>query len=168
MQNNLGSALLLVGEWKEAEEVFRRAVALQPREASYHINLGFALYRQGEGEAARREYRRSLELAPGWPRAYLRDAWVMAAHPDAQQRNGALAVQTVEKVLLVEGEENPAVLDALAAAHAEAGQWSKAVETARRGLARARAADRKELANELAGRLALYEQSKPFRNAGLR
>ena len=51
---------------------------------------------------------------------------------------------------------------ALAAAYAETGQWTEAVETARKAHALA-VAKKLPDAPALAGRLRLYEQKKPFR-----
>ena len=61
------------------------------------------------------------------------------------------------------GGKEPAILDALAAAYAEAGRFTDAVQTARRALDLAVQSNEPQLAGALRGRLALYEAGKPFR-----
>jgi tetratricopeptide (TPR) repeat protein len=165
VQNELGSALLRLGEWGEAAACFGRAVALEPGAAAYHRNLAYALYQQGRVEEAREEYRAAGGLDPRWPRAALRQAWALATHPDSGHRDGNQALLTAEQVLQAEGDQDPEVLDTLAAARAERGQFAEAADAARRALARARAAGQQGLARDIEGRLALYRERQPFRTA---
>ncbi len=72
-----------------------------------------------------------LELNPNDARAYNNIAWIRATHPDPRFRNAveavALATRAVE---LARDDVNS--LDTLAAAYAEAGRFSEAVQTAAR------------------------------------
>jgi tetratricopeptide (TPR) repeat protein len=159
----LGSAFLMLGAWGEAAACFRRAVALRPREAASHRNLAFALGKQGRADEARAEYRVSLSLDLDWPRDSLRQAWELATHPDPLRRNGPLAVQTAAQVLEAAGDGDAAALDTLAAAYAELGRFGEAAVSARRARQRAREARQDDLANDIEGRLILYEKGQPFR-----
>ncbi|MCL5744459.1 MAG: hypothetical protein M1541_11130, partial [Acidobacteria bacterium] len=59
----------------------------------------------------------------------------------------------------------PEVLATLAAAYAEAGRFSEAVETSRRAMALATQQRREPLSEELKARLALYQKGAPFRES---
>jgi tetratricopeptide (TPR) repeat protein len=163
LHNNLGLALLLSEQWGQAAECFRRASDLQPRSSVYHRNLAFALYKQGQIGPAKKEYQMSLQLDPHWPRDCIDMAWNFAASPQPRQRNGRLAIYMAEQTMQAQGKNESEVLDALAAAYAETGQFSQAEETARRSLALARKLGKKDLAKEIEVRLALYQQRRPFR-----
>jgi len=49
-------------QWKQAAEMFRKAVALKPGDDNLHTKLGHALYSQGLQDEANREYQRAREL----------------------------------------------------------------------------------------------------------
>jgi Flp pilus assembly protein TadD len=48
----------------EAIEMFRKAIALDPRRASFHTDLGLALESQGKWAIAAGSYRRAADLNP--------------------------------------------------------------------------------------------------------
>jgi hypothetical protein len=56
------------------------------------------------------------------------------------------------------------MLDTLAAAYAEKGQFADAAPTARRALARAAQENQPALADEIRIRIALYQADRPFRD----
>jgi len=90
-------------------------------------------------------------------------AWWLATCPEAKYRNGAEAVKYARGLIQRTGGSNPQVLDALAAAQAEAGDFAAAARTAARALAAARADDgMKKLAEAVEKRLELYRGSKPY------
>jgi Flp pilus assembly protein TadD len=165
VDNNLGLAYLRRGELKEATSSFKRTVVRQPRDAAYRRNLAFALHRQGEHGRARAEYQTSLQLEPKWPESLIERAWLLATHPESGRRDGLLAVICAEQVVQAQGDQDAGVLDTLAAAYAEAKQFDKAVEAARRALKRAQSAEDQTLAHSIQERLSVYRQRKPFRAA---
>ena len=69
---------------------------------------------------------RALSGANGWN--INNYAWLLATSPDAAIRDGERAVSLMEE-LLSEGRREPAWVDTLAAAYAEAGMFNEAVET---------------------------------------
>jgi hypothetical protein len=90
-------------------------------------------------------------------------AWLLATNPNASVRNGPEAVELAQRaVKLSEGRE-PAILDTLAAAYAEAGQFDKAVETAIEAHRLAEAAGQRHQARAIEMRLELYRSHKPYR-----
>jgi spermidine synthase len=62
---------------------------------------------------------------------------------------------------------DPAILDTVAAAYAEAGRFGEAVETARKAAALAAEANQPALAATLQTRVALYEAKTPLRGTRL-
>ena len=79
-------------------------------------------------------------------------------------RNGAEAVNLAERAAQISGgEQDPAILDALAAAYAEAGRFADAVQTAKRALSLATKQSQQDLAQALSSALTLYEAKTPLR-----
>jgi Flp pilus assembly protein TadD len=85
---------------------------------------------------------------------------VLATNPEASVRNGSEAVELAARAVKLSGAKDPAILDTLAAAYAEAGRFPEAVETARQALTLAT----EPLAAELKARIALYEDKRAFRD----
>ncbi len=81
------------------------------------------------------DYRRALavydELARTYPQlveAHSRSAWLRATCPDAQYRDGKLAVESAQRACELTDWHRPAELEVLAAACAEAGDFGSAVK----------------------------------------
>ena len=163
--SDLGLVFQLQGEWEASVECFRRAIALEPGNASLHRSLAFSLHSGGHADLARMEYQESLRLDPDWPRLAAHEAWSLATSPDSTRRNGSLAVQRAAQALQASGKRTPELLDTLAAAYAEAGQFAQAVTLAREARSRAAAAGRMDLVEQIEHRLRLYEQGQPFHAA---
>ncbi len=90
--------------------------------------------------------------------------WLLATSADGDLRDGAAAVAFAERAVAAAGDAPDADrLDTLAAAYAEVGRFADAIATARRAEAAAEAAATTDLAREIAARLALYAQNRPFR-----
>ncbi len=87
-------------------------------------------------------------------------AWMMATSEDAQLRNGAKAVQFAETAAALTHNQEAGILDTLAAAYAEAGQFEKAVATGRRAAALTRHGSLKA---EIEARVRSYETNAPCR-----
>ena len=68
--NNLGNALAMQGELKEAVRHYRRALEIDPAYAKAHNNLGIALALRAELGEAVRHYRRALEIDPAYAKAH--------------------------------------------------------------------------------------------------
>jgi Flp pilus assembly protein TadD len=92
-------------------------------------------------------------------------AWVLSTDPDPSIRNGEVAVGLAEEAARLTGGQEPAVLDALAAAYAESGRFTEAVATAERALALSRGQGSPELAAGLDARVSLYRTRSPYRES---
>ena len=94
-----------------------------------------------------------------------RIARVLATSRVDAVRNGAEAVRLAERAANLSGARNAEVLDTLAAAYAEAGRFTDAVETSSRALSIATEEKKAPLAVGLKARIALYEARTPCREA---
>jgi len=152
-----GDAQGAIGEW-------RRALELDPKYAEAQQSLGDALDAQGRTAEALTHWREGIRLQPNDAPALRRAAWVMATSPDAAIRNGGEAVAFAVRAVELCGGKDARMLDTLAAAYAEKGQFADAALTARRALALAAQENRPALADEIRSRIALYEADRPFRD----
>jgi serine/threonine protein kinase/Flp pilus assembly protein TadD len=59
---NIGTAYFFAGRYDRAEELYLRAVRLNPSEAIYHRNLADVYARQGRSDDARERYAQALDL----------------------------------------------------------------------------------------------------------
>ena len=89
-------------------------------------------------------------------------AWRLATAPEGLG-DGPLAVSLAKYVNDLKGGESSSELDTLAAAYASVGRFDDAVQTAERALAIARQTAQDDLAGEIAQRLDLFRQGKPYR-----
>jgi tetratricopeptide (TPR) repeat protein len=69
-QNNLGSALTLLGRFNEAAPHYERALALKPNLAGIHNNLAVVRMRQGRSQDAIAMYERALAIDPNQAEAH--------------------------------------------------------------------------------------------------
>ena len=166
--NSLGSVLGSQGRLGEAVREFREALRAKPDDAEAHNNLGLALRSMGERDEAIRHLRAALSLRPDWPVPMNEIAWILATHPDTRIRNAAEAVRLAERAVDLTGRRQPVMLDTLAAAYAAAGDFDRAVTVAQEAMALAASGGPAGLSAEIAARLELYRQKKPFREAGRR
>lgn len=169
-EHNAGLALAQKGELQEAARRFEQALRLKPSYAearhnyvAAHVNLGMLFAAQGKVEDAIARYDAALKVEPDFLPACNNLAWLLATHPSATIRNGARAVQLAENAARLAGPDDPKILDTLAAAYAEAGDYAKATATANRAAKLARSAADHELAARLEERSHLYRRQQPYR-----
>jgi hypothetical protein len=106
-----------------------------------------------------------VRLQPGNFAVLNRMAWLLATQPDVSLRDGAEAVELAQQAGELTDKWNPAVLDTLAAAYAEAGRFFEAVQVARKARELAAVRSNTALADEIAARIKLFESGKPYRDA---
>ena len=87
-------------------------------------------------------------------------AWILATSRHDRIRNGTLALHLAQRA--VAQDESPGTLDTLAAAYAENGDFTRAIDTQHRAIA-ALSSETEGLRAELKGRLAAYEAGEPWR-----
>jgi len=163
IQTNLGAALVGRGRIEAAIPHLEQAVQAAPESADAHYHLGAAYAGQGKTANAMGEWRKAIAIDASYVPALFRIAEVLAANPNASLRNGSEAVELAERAAKLTGGQQPAILDTLAAAYAEAGRFTEAADTARHALAIANQQNDSQLAAGLRGRISLYEANTPFR-----
>jgi tetratricopeptide (TPR) repeat protein len=160
--NNLGSALVKLGRVDEAIPYLQKAVEIRPGYWIAHDNLGDAFLQKGNMSQAIAHFQQSLEIKPAQPAIQNNLAWLLAACPEASLRNGAKAVELARQANALTGGENPALLHTLAAAYAEAGRFSEAVETAQHALRLTGEQSNTGLAGQLELEINLYQAGTPY------
>jgi tetratricopeptide (TPR) repeat protein len=159
----LGHALLEKGKLDAAIEHSRAASLIQPNNADCHTVLAIALDEKGLSAEALKHYEKALEISPQSVSALNNLAWLLAAGSDASLRNGARAIQLARQADQLSRGTNALVLRTLAAAYAEAGQFGKAIESARTAMQLGRSQGDNSLATELQQQITLYELGLPYR-----
>ena len=161
---DLASALLQGGRLDEAIFQYRKAIEIYPGFAQAHYGLGCALLQKGEADQAAMQYRLGIENKPDYVEAYNNLAYILATSPNASVRDGRQAVGLAEKGNRLTGGENPVVLSTLAAAYAETGQFTQAVETGVQAQRLARAQGNTALEALLAREIQSYQAGSPWRD----
>ncbi len=152
-----------LGRSAEAGELMREGLMIDPNDLAALSALAELLGREGEHAEAIWILHRALALAPNSSRLITQLAWELATAPGAGLRDGPAALEMATRA--VGAYPNDArMLDVLAAAQAETGDFSAAVGSAERALAASRASD-PEQAAAIATRLAGYRLARPYRQA---
>jgi len=160
---NLATLLLQQGRSEEAVVHFNEALRINPSDADAWNGCGSALFRQGQAAEAIFHVRKALELQPTKMAAQNNLAWMLATASPVSLRNGDEAVQLAMSASQADGGNNASSLRILAAAYAEAGDFSNAVPTARRALQLAEAQTNADLSSKLHREIQLYEVNRSFR-----
>ncbi len=159
---NLAGALLQSGQIDTAIVHYRHAITLRPDISQPHLRLAEALQRSGEDSLAADHLETAIQLNPRDARSVLRLAWLRATSPDATARNGKQAVHLARQLNIATRNRDARVLDTLAAAYAEVGQYADAVRTAEQAL-QVIGPKAKDVAAVIDGRLELYRANTKYR-----
>ena len=158
---NLGITLLQTGQLDEAISHLQRTLQINPGNAKAQNNLGNAFLQKGNAAEAIAHFQQAMQLEPDDPWVKNNLAWLLATSAEALLRDGDKAVQ-LARVNELAGGENPIILHTLAAALAESGRFSEAVETAQRALRLAEPQSNARLAGQLQPEMKLYQAGRPF------
>jgi protein O-mannosyl-transferase len=164
---NLAKALLQKGQVPDALIHYRKLLQLQPDNIEVHNIIGTVLIQQDRVAEGVEEWEKLLAIQPDNGNAMSNLAWVFATSPDQSLRDGPKAVRLAEQALRISGGRIPILFRTLAAAYAESGEFSKAIQTAQLGIGLANSQGNPGLATELEGNIALYQEQKPLRDPSL-
>lgn len=161
--DGLGEVYVRQGKFAEGIKYFGEALKLRPDDPPTNLHMATALEKIGEYKRAAEFYRRAIDASGETMVGAFELAWMLATAPEDEIRDGNEALRLIAQARERTKAEGPQVLDALAAAHAELGQWDDAVKVA--GLALTAAGDAKEfeLQFRIRQRLDLYKNQKPHR-----
>jgi protein O-mannosyl-transferase len=160
---DLGNALLVKGEVDEAIAHYEKALENKPDYAEVCNNLGIVLFQKGEVDQAIGYYQKALEINPHYLEARANLAWALATSPQTPILK-AVGAKLAEQANQLTNGANPRVLRILAAAYAQTGKFSEAVETAQRSLQLATDQNNTALAEALQTEIDLYQKGLPYRN----
>jgi len=165
---NLGIALFQKEDLDGAIAEWRTTLSIHPYDAGAHTSLGNALVQKGLLREAADHYEKALQSEPNSILPLNNLAWVMSTGPDDSLRNNEIAVRLATKANQLSKENNPVFIRTLAAAYAQAGQFEKAIETARRAAEQANAQGVHDLAIQIQEDVDLYRRRTPLRDPNLR
>lgn len=160
---HLAAALVQNDEFAEAMDVYRNMLEKWPQPQLYRDVANFAAMRLKQESVAIDLLRKCIQEFPEDAASYNDLAWRLATTPDDQLRDGKQALELAKRANGFAESDNPFFLDTLAAALAETGDFKQAADIARRAKALALDMKAEAVANEIAGRIELYEKQKPYR-----
>jgi carboxyl-terminal processing protease len=155
-------AFLALHRDEEALDDLDQAIQFQPGNASAYYWRGLTLYRRGNYEAAKDDLAKAIELGPKNQDALNMMGWLLAVCPEPRLRDGPRAVADATEACAITGSKSPELVDTLAAADAETGEFDQAVLLENRALQAAGPGS--EDIPGMRARLALYRQKKPYRD----
>lgn len=141
----------------------RLALAVSPKpEIRTRLDYTTLLHQTGHLRESMAELRHVLALQPDSVEALNNLAWLMATAPDPALRDGTGAIKLAEQASRLPPVSNLCVPGTLAAAYAEAGQFSNAVATAEKAIQEENAAGQTRFAAINEQLLNLYRAGRPF------
>ena len=164
---NLAKALLQKGEVSNALIHYHKLLELQPDNIEVHNIVGTVLVQQRRVREGVEEWQKVVVIQPDNGNALSNLAWIYATSPDDSLRDGLKAVQLAEQAMHISGRRIPIIFRTLAAAYAETGQFSQAIQTAQEAFELANGQGNSALAAELQSNIALYQERQPLRDSSL-
>ncbi len=148
-------------EFDKAISDWNRAIEIDPTVVQAYIGRANAYVRKREWAKAVSDLETTVRLKPKQlDQAFNSLAWLLATCPETTVRDGEKAVANASRACELSQWKEPAYIDTLAAAYAEAGGFDQAVKFQKQVLQMIRASDRQKMQE----RLKLYEQHKPYRD----
>jgi tetratricopeptide (TPR) repeat protein len=159
----LGSALIENGDLASAARHLGYVMMLRPEVAQAHAQLRQILLSFAREPDGLQRLRDIAAHAPDSPRMLDELAWLLATYPDSKSRDGTEAVRLAEHACDLTERKIPALLDTLAAAYAEAGDFPRAIAAAEEALNRARSSGDNDAVKLSENILASLRENAPYR-----
>jgi tetratricopeptide (TPR) repeat protein len=158
----LGAYMVDTGSIEEGKRLLEDAIRLQPAYPEALGTMANLLDGQGSYAEAIRFYQAALKAQPDQEGVLNNLAWLMATCPDTAFRNGPEAVRLATRACELTGYAKPLLIGTLAAAQAEAGDFSAAIATAERAADLATTLHLEDIAAKNRELIQLYRQGQPF------
>lgn len=159
--NNRGVAWQTKGDNDRAISDYNGAIRINPQYATAYNNRGNAWKAKGDDSKAIQDYTEAIRLNPQYANAYNGLAWRLASSKDARVRDGKRAVELAQKACELSEWKLPILINTLAAAYAEAGNFDEAIRWQEKAM------EFPEFMNthgdKAREQLALYRDRKPYR-----
>jgi tetratricopeptide (TPR) repeat protein len=156
-----GRVCQLLGKLDDAVLHYDAAVQLAPNDAYAAACRADLLTDVGRYSDALTEYNRALQIDPKSSQANCGSAWLLATCPDSALRNPQLAVERANQAIELGGQKDAVSFDSLAAAQANAGDFTAAMKSIHKAIELAPTDER----DSYKDRLVMYQQAKPYRIA---
>ena len=150
-----------IGQPDAAVSDFDQAIALNGKVPAPYVYRGVVLKSMGKSAAAEDDLTKAIALVDGHPFKLNLYAWMLATDSIAPYRDGSIAVQFATKACDETLWKSSPILDTLAAAYAENGQFDAAVKWQKTAIEDVPS----KLRSDYEKRLAMYEQKQPFRDS---
>lgn len=168
-----GMVLARIERYADAAAIFADVLAIDPQRISAYNNRARALYHMGDFAEVHQTLRAALHNNPQHRTLQNNLAWFLATCPDDAQRSGAEAVTLAQDLCARSQEPVPQWLDTLAAAHAEVGDFDKAVQLVQQAIDRVHERvstpipePAQQMLDVLQLRLDQYGKGEPYRDSG--
>ncbi|MFC1528398.1 tetratricopeptide repeat protein [Candidatus Latescibacterota bacterium] len=158
----IGNILGHQGRFDEAISNYTEALILKPENPDTHNNLAKVLYQKGNTVNSLEHFKEAVRLNPRHLDALNNLAWILATHENPELRDGLEAVRLARQSCELTEYKNPLLLDTLAAAFAEAGNFNEAIKTVQSALSIIESSDQQSLSESIEKRLRLYENNLPY------
>jgi len=149
-----------LGEFEKSIQDFDAAIELKPR-ADFYRSRGVVHENLGAYSKAVADYSEAARMDPADYASRNSMAWILATAPLDNLRKGQRALTAAQEA--VELQDSPSHRDTLAAAYAEAGKFSNAVEEQKLAIDMLRDLGARDAIKAFEKRLSLYEQGRPYR-----
>jgi tetratricopeptide (TPR) repeat protein len=180
--SDLGVVFGRHGDWSQAVSWHQRAGQVQrqggiameratapvpgpdtwPDVVTYACRLAYAYDHLNSRSEAMSAYSHASRADPDWPRKFTTKARHLATEANSNRRDPQTALELAAQATAASADPTPDTLDALAAAQAAVGQFTEAVETAKRALPKAEALQDKTLCDAIRDHLKCFEDKKPY------
>jgi tetratricopeptide (TPR) repeat protein len=160
----LGAATAQTGDLTSAAQHLGYVMMLRPEAEQAHAQLRQTLLSLEKEPDGLQRFREIAANAPDSPRMLDELAWLLATYPDSKSRDGTEAVLLAERACDLTERKIPALLDTLAAAYAEAGDFPRAISAAEEALNRARSSGDNDAVKLSESILASLRENVPYRD----
>ena len=159
----LGFALTQDGDLTTATQHLGYVMMLRPEVEQAHVQLRQILLSLASEQDGLQRLRDIAVNAPDSPRMLDEIAWLLATYPDSRSRDGTEAVRLAEHACDLTERKIPALLDTLAAAYAETGDFPRAISAGEEALNRARSSGDNDAVKLSENILSSLHENVPYR-----
>lgn len=138
--------------------IYEKALTANPADAAMHNNLADLYIKKGMIEKGIAQLKQAIAVQPDYAPAYNYLAWIYATSVNEAQRNGREAVALATKACELAEFKNASFLDTLAAAFAEAGDFTSAISYQEKAISMSPAKDQAALR----ARLRRYQSGQAY------